>query len=407
MEEIQLSLQPLKGITVIDWTEGVAGPLASQMLGDLGAEIIKVESPIGDWGRVFNADTSGYNPSFYALNRNKRNICIDSKQAQSQKITKKMIEYADVMITNYRPGVMERLGLEFNEMRKCNPDLIYGRISAYGYHGKYSKLPGSDTVLQAVSGFMNQIGDKDTTPYRVGIPIIDITAAKDMVIGILSGVLMRTQGITLEDPIDVNLFASAAALQIQSWQQFFETNDNPPRSGNENPSLAPGGIYQTADNKAISVVVLHDRHWHSFCNALSLEQIINNDKFITNAARINNREKLDHILIPLFKDKTQKEWLAFFQKTDLLIAPVNELSDISEDIDLLDIIPKTYVQQDDNETIKPTIGLPISVGQNNNPDYKQAASSKGEHTKEILSKIGFDNKEIDSFILSETVYLSS
>lgn len=126
------------------------------------------------------------------------------------------------MITSYRPGVMERLGLGFNEVRKYNPNLIYGRISAYGYHGEYSKLPGSDTILQAVSGFMNQIGDKNSTPYRVGIPIIDLTAAKDMVIGILSAILQKANGNILENAIDINLFASAAALQTQSWQDFLK-----------------------------------------------------------------------------------------------------------------------------------------------------------------------------------------
>lgn len=311
------------------------------------------------------------------------------------------------MITSYRPGVMERLGLGFNEVRKYNPNLIYGRISAYGYHGEYSKLPGSDTILQAVSGFMNQIGDKNSTPYRVGIPIIDLTAAKDMVIGILSAILQKANGNILENAIDINLFASAAALQTQSWQDFFETGSNPSRNGNMNPSLSPGGVYQTADKKSLSIVVLHEKHWQNLCEVLKLENLLYDNRFKTNAERIVNREELDQYLVPLFMKKTQSEWLVFFQNKDILVAPVKELSDIANESALFDIIPKSYAVNSENKQRNISIGLPISVGTNNVSYFQQEPSSLGEDSKEILSKIGFNQQEINSFISNNVVFTSN
>lgn len=397
-------LQPLKNIKVIDWTEGVAGPYSCQMLGDLGADIIKIERPDGDWGRYFSSKATEDSASFYALNRNKRNVCIDSKQPDSKEIILKILEQADVMITSYKPGVMERLGLGFKEVRKYNPNIIYGRISAYGYQGEHAKQPGSDTILQAVSGFMNQIGDQNGTPYRVGIPIIDLTAAKDMVIGVLSAILQKANGTVLEDAIDINLFASAAALQSQSWQDFFDTGSNPVRNGNMNPSLSPGGIYQTADNKSLSLVALHEKHWQNICKLLKLENLIEDSRFKTNVDRIANREELDQFLVPLFMKKTQSEWLKFFENTDVLVATVKELSDIANEPSLFDIIPKTYALNNKDGEKNVSIGLPIIVGNHNTSYYKQKASVMGRDSKEVLLEIGYSEEEINSFISSKTVF---
>lgn len=234
-------LKPLEGIKVIDWTEGVAGPYACQLLGDLGAEVIKVERPAGDWAREMGASRGAH---FKALNRNKRDICLDIKNPKSRDVVWALIEQADIIVTSYRPGVMERIGFGFNEVHKRKPTLIYGRISAYGYNGELAKLPGSDTVLQAVSGFMSQIGDAHSVPYRVGIPIIDLVAARDLMIGIMSCFILQIRGQTIEQPVDVSLFASFAALQATTWQQFFNTGERPTRTGNKNALLAPAGVYE-------------------------------------------------------------------------------------------------------------------------------------------------------------------
>lgn len=384
-----MSFQPLAGVKVIDWTEGVAGPYACQILGDLGAEIIKVERPDGDWGRTMGSGEA----QFVALNRNKRSICLNIKQPESREIAWALLKHSDILVTSYRPGVMERLGLGFEQVHRVHPRLIYGRISAFGYYGKLAHRAGSDTVLQALSGFMSQIGDADSEPYRVGIPIIDLVAARDLVIGILAVHLARLRGEAPQHPVDVSLFASFAALQAQSWQQFWATGESPRRTGNRNPLLAPAGVYQAADDKYFSVVVLREEQWRRFCTALGLKELLDDPQFRTNELRIANRPKLENFLQPLFRTRTRDEWIDLFQQHDLLIAPVLDFADIAADGDLMEAIPMVPLPPNGGVAV----GLPISFGEG------QAAAryrppAKGEHTREIMSELGFDDVKIDHYL---------
>ncbi|WP_126424928.1 CaiB/BaiF CoA transferase family protein [Brevibacillus marinus] len=384
-----MAFQPLAGVKVIDWTEGVAGPYACQIMSDLGAEIIKVERPDGDWGRTMGIGEA----QFAALNRNKRSICLDLKQPESREIAWALLKHADIMVTSYRPGVMERLGLGFEQVHRDHPQLIYGRISAFGYHGKLASRPGSDTVLQAVSGFMSQIGDADGEPYRVGIPIIDLVAARDLVIGILAVHLARMQGEAPRHPVDVSLFASFAALQAQSWQQFLATGESPKRTGNRNPLLAPAGVYQSRDDKYFSIVVLREEQWARFCTALGLPELLEDPQFRTNELRIVHRQKLESILHPLFRSRRRDEWIDLFQQHDLLIAPVLDFAEIAADSDLMEAIPMVPLPTDGGVAI----GLPISFGQAQ-AAVRYAPPAKGEHTREIMSEIGFPDAEIDRYL---------
>src|SRR5699024_9234103 len=177
---------------------------------------------------------------------------------------------ADVLISSYRPGVMESLGMTYEKMKKINPDLIYARVSGYGYTGPLAKLPGSDTILQSVSGIMNLVGEPDGPPYRVGVQVVDHAAARDLVIGVTTGLFAQLRGEKLTEPIDVSLFATCAALQAQQWQELFVTEKPPMRQGNENTVLAPAGLYETKDGEYMSIAILREEHWHKLCSALEL-----------------------------------------------------------------------------------------------------------------------------------------
>ena len=397
-------LQPLKGLKVVDWTEGVAGPYACQLLGDLGAEVIKVERPEGDWGRTLGDDKKAH---FRALNRNKRGICIDVKSSKSKKVMDRLLRDADILVTSYRPGVMERFGYSFEDVREINERLIYGRISAFGYTGELTHLPGSDTILQALSGFMTQVGEPESTPYRVGIPIVDLVAARDLVVGILSAVICGERGQPVQGPIDINLFASFAALQAQTWQQVLETGKNPIRSGNRNPMLSPAGIFEGADNKYFSLVVLRDEHWQRLCKALGDEKLSENKNYSTNSLRLAYRDELEEKLNSLFSLNSRDYWLEKLSKYDVLVAPILEFNEILEDPQLGKAIPRVEVPSSGLSDAYHAIAPAVGIGDTNSLRVKYGTPEKGEHTQEILSELEFTSEEINSLFEDKVISSSS
>lgn len=392
--------QPLSGVKVIDWTEGVAGPYASQILGDLGADVIKVERPQGDWGRTLG--TQG-NAQFIALNRNKRALCLDIKQKEGLEIAWSLIEQADMLITSYRPNVMERLGLSFQQVKMRNPDIIYGRISGYGYNGSLAKEPGSDTVLQAVSGFMSQIGEPDGEPFRVGIPIVDLVAARDLLVGLLGAFVLRQRGEQLTYPIDVSLFASFAALQAQPWQEFIESGESPQRTGNKNPSLSPAALFKAADNRYFSLVVLREEHWHRLCQALDKTEWLDDPKYQSNLDRIKHREELESMLSSLFSTKPREYWLDLLRQFDVLCSPVLELEEIAANAQLMEAIPHIEIPTGKEVTEKTKSIAYLPFGEETRK-ARYAPPAKGEHSKEILKEIGFNDEQITYFFEKNIVY---
>lgn len=389
----------LKDIRVLDWSEGIAGPLACQMLGDLGADVIKVERPAGDWGRGMGPGNKEGSTHFNALNRNKRNICLDVKKEEGLKIAKSLIKSADVLITNYRPGVMEKLGLSYENISQLNPNIIYGRVSGYGYDGPLAVRAGSDTILQAVSGIMHQVGESDGVPYRVGVQIVDHTAARDLVIGVMTGLVSSLRGKRLESPIDISLFATSAALQAQQWQEYFITNKIPRRSGNRNTVLAPAGLYETSDEKHITLAILREEHWDKFCTALGRPDLLKVEEFKTNVLRLENREQLENILVPLLKSKSQEYWIEYLNEYDVLVAPVNDIGSIHADKELMSGIPLIDIPHNHfssiyGEASKISIGLPIKFGVNTNTQARYGPPAKGEHTVEVLSELNFSAHDI-------------
>lgn len=395
-----MAFQPLNGVKVIDWTEGVAGPYASQILGDLGADVIKVERPQGDWGR--NLGTKG-NAQFIALNRNKRALCLDIKQKEGLDIAWSLIEQADMMVTSYRPHVMERLGLGYQQVKKRNPNIIYGRISGYGYKGSLAKEPASDTVLQAVSGFMSQIGDPDREPYRVGIPIVDLVAARDLLVGLLGAFVLRQRGEKITHPIDVSLFASFAALQAQPWQEFIVSGESPQRTGNRNPSLAPATLFKAADDKYFSLVVLREEHWRKLCQALDKTELLDDPKYKNNYERIKHREELESMLSSLFSTKPREYWLNLLRRFDVLCAPVLNFKEIATNSQLREAIPYIKIPVG-KEVLEETISIAYFPFSENTGRARYAPPAKGEHSEEILKEIGFSDEEINYFFEKKVVY---
>ena len=385
----------LRDVKVVDMTEGVAGPYAATLLGDMGAQVIKIERQDGDWQRNAGKGEPGRfgNPQFIALNRNKRDIGIDLGSAGGRGIVERLVGKADVVISNYRAGVMAKLGFDYAHCKALNPDIIYCTISGFGQDGAYARLPASDTVLQAISGVMSVVGEPEGAPLRVGFPLIDMTAANSAVQSVLLALYGRLTGQGGAN-IDVSLMAAAASLMCGGFTEYLASGRVPPRQGNQNSLLAPAGAFKVTGGRYITIAVLRDSHWQKFCAALGLEQLANDARFATNAARVAHRAELHTLIIPLFESQPAEVWLEKLRAADLLCGPINTVADVLADPALKACLPLIDIGL---PNAAQALGSPIRY----NGEFFSAerpAPAKGQHTSEVLAEIGYSTEEIKSFL---------
>lgn len=385
----------LSNVTVIDMTEGVAGPYAATLLGDMGARVIKVERREGDWQRTAGKGDPGSvgNAQFIALNRNKRDIGVDLGAPDGRCIVERLISSADVVISNYRAGVMAKLGFDYARCGELKPDIVYCTISGFGQEGAYAQLPASDTILQAMSGVMSVVGEADGPPLRVGFPLIDMTAANHAVQAVLLALYGRLTGQGGAH-IDISLMAAAAALMCGGYTDCLATGRSPERQGNQNSLHAPAGAYPVAGGRHITIAVLRDAHWKKFCSAMGLDELTNDSRFSSNAQRVKHRAELNHILSPLFASQTSEYWIAKLRAADILCGPINTVADVIADPALAACLPLIDSGLAGAQRV---MGTPIRY---DGETFKavHAPPAKGQHTREVLAEFGFSAAEIEGFL---------
>jgi crotonobetainyl-CoA:carnitine CoA-transferase CaiB-like acyl-CoA transferase len=391
----------LRGVKVVDMTEGVAGPYAATLLGDMGAQVIKIERQDGDWQRNAGKGEPGRfgNPQFIALNRNKRDIGIDLGSAGGRGIVERLVSNADVVISNYRAGVMAKLGFDYAHCKALNPDVIYCTISGFGQDGAYARLPASDTVLQAISGVMSVVGESEGAPLRVGFPLIDMTAANAAVQSVLLALYGRLTGQGGAN-IDVSLMAAAASLMCGGFTEYLASGRVPPRQGNQNSLLSPAGAFKVTGGRYITIAVLRDSHWQKFCVALGLERLANDARFATNAARVAHRAELHTLIIPLFESQPAEFWLEKLRAADILCGPINTVADVLADPALKACLPLIDIGL---PNAAQALGSPIRY----NGEFFSAerpAPAKGQHTSEVLAEIGYSTEEIDVLLRAGSAF---
>ncbi len=390
----------LAAITVIDMTEGVAGPYAAMLLGDMGANVIKIERPAGDWARTTGSGSISAvgGAQFVALNRNKRDICLDLDVPESREVITRLVSRADVVLSNYRAGVMRRLGLGYADCRALKPDIVYCTVSGYGQEGPLAKYPASDTIMQAMSGIMSVVGEADGPPLRVGFPLVDLTAANHAVQGILLALYGRLSGRGGAE-IDISLMAAAVSLLGAPVADHIASGRMPARQGNQNTSLAPAGAYEVSGGRYISVAVLRDSHWQKFCAAMELVHLTDDPRFRSNPERVKNRADLDRIIGPIFASNTSEYWLERLRTADILCGPINTVADVVHDPQLAAVIPLLDPKLAGAPTV---VGAPIRInGSFMTPERPPPA--RGEHTEELLRDLDFSAPEITALIRSGAV----
>ena len=384
----------LEGVRVLDFGQGVAGPYCGQLLGDHGADVIKVEPPRGDWSRTMGAqDGSGLSGTFVSVNRNKRGLCLDLRSAEAVSLVRRLAHEADVLVESFRPGVMDRLGLGRETLRRGNPGLVYCSVSGFGDSGPNVDLPAGDSIMQAYGGLMSIIGERDGEPLRVGNVVSDMIAGANAFSGVLLALLSQRTAAPQPD-VRVSLLDSIVAFQGPPLTEYLLTGKVPRRLGNEHPLIAPSGAVKTADGR-INFTVF-DHQWRAFCDGIGLPGLADDARFRDTGGRQQNRDALNAELARVFATRGSQAWLTELRRLDILCAPINDYAALVADSQVLHNGVVDRVNDAAGRAI-PMLRNPVRVG-DSAPRYS-APPRLGEHTREVLEReLGLAAADVDQLI---------
>lgn len=384
---------PLAGLQVLDLTRAFGGPLCTMMLGEMGADVIKVEAPnqpdeARTWPPLLNGRYSGY---FAALNRNKRAITLNLKTDAGHDILMRLAEKADVFVENFTPGVADRLGIGYDDVRTGNPTTIYCSISGFGQNGPYRTRKGYDPILQAMGGFMGVTGEKGGSPIKSMIPVADISAGLLSTIAILAG-LMHRQRTGEGQFIDMSMLDGMVSLLTTVGTTYLNTGVVPPRSGTENPARVPSSAFECADGVYIQLVP-NQRQWKRFCGCIGAPELAEDPRFTDNIARIENQDALYPRLRTIFETRPSNEWLNVLLENGIPCGPIYTLDKLFEDPQ---VIARSMTAELQHEAAGEFTAIRLPFRMSRSPiEIRSAAPMHGEHTDTVLAEmLGLDDQTI-------------
>lgn len=393
-------MQALQGVKIVDLSRALSGPFCTMVLADLGADVIKVEpGPTGDMSRTWGPFDRGVSTYYLSCNRNKRGLCIDFRNPQGLATIQRLIDDADVVIENFKPGTLESMGLGYDVLSARNPRLIMGSINAFGADGPMSSWPGFDQIAQGYSGLMSLTGFVDGDPTRTGTAIGDLTSGMWLVTAVLAALLERSstgQG----QHVSTSLLASLVGLLSVHGQRYLSLGDVPRRTGNAHSVIAPYGVFQTLDGP-LNLAPITSAMWGRLCVLLGLPELPDDQRFATNEARVERRDELREILESRLKTRSKLEWTTLFVEAGLPAGPINTLDEVFDD-------PQVLHSQLTETLTHPTLGalrqVVTPVFTATDGGVSRPPPLLGEHTVEVLREAGFDAASINALLAAKVVF---
>ena len=384
---------PLKGIRVLDLTRILAGPYATMILRDLGAEVVKIEQPgVGDEARDFGPFKNDFSLYFMSVNRGKKSVTLNLKSVRGKELFLELVKQSDILVENFRPGAMEKLGLDYQSLKIHHPSLLYAACSGFGQTGPYAMRGAYDMIIQGMGGIISITGEPDRPPVRVGTSIGDITSALFTAIGLLSALRHRDQ--TGEGQlIDVGMLDCQVAILENAMVRYFSTGDIPRPLGRRHPAITPFEIFESADGYVV-IAIGNNELWRKFCEHVDRPELIDDERFHTNALRTENHESLFPILAEIMCRRTTDAWVEALETIGVPCGPVNTIDKVANDPQVLAREMIAEVEHDITGTVQ-IPGIPIKLSET--PGQIDApAPNLGEHTSEVLtSLLGLGMEEVN------------
>ena len=397
-------MKALDKVRVLDLTRALAGPYCTMMLGDCGADVVKIERPgTGDdtrgWAPPYIGDQSAY---FLQINRNKRSMTLNLQHPEGRELFLRMAKEADVVVENFTPGVMQRLDIGYETLKALNPRIVFCSVSGFGQTGPYAAKPAYDQIMQSVSGLMSVTGEPDGPPVKTGIAVTDIGAGMLAAYAIMTALFHRETTDSNEGQyIDISMLDLQVSWLTYVTGYYFATGENPKRFGAAHPNLVPYQTFVCQDGRYISVAVGSERLWERFCNAMGREDLFAHADYARNGDRVRNRSKLVSILEEEFLSKPAAQLAKQLEEGGVPCAPINQVSDVLTDPQVLARDMVVEIPHPTMGTVKQS-GVPIKFSKTQS-SIDRHPPLLGEHTEEILTQLGYGAADITRFKEQEVV----